>query len=247
VQQSPSSVYTLEPIGIVHSCYREKFGIPRQPGLATAATAFIELLPPFNRPEAVQGLEGFSHLWLQFIFHQTLAEGWRPTIRPPRLGGETRVGVFASRSTHRPNGLGLSVVKLKGIDTQQGKVILELEGSDLLDGTPIVDIKPYLPWADAVADAACGFAPEPPQMREVRFSPEATLACQDYEQLTGRPLATLVQQVLSQDPRPAYLQRRPGRSHGIQLWDRNVRWQAHDDHFLVTAIETVEMMYESPA
>ncbi|GAA4652286.1 tRNA (N6-threonylcarbamoyladenosine(37)-N6)-methyltransferase TrmO [Kistimonas scapharcae] len=247
MQQPSSSLYTLEPIGIIHSCYREKFGIPRQPGLATAATACIELLPPFNRPEAVQGLEGFSHLWLQFIFHQTLAEGWRPTIRPPRLGGETRVGVFASRSTHRPNGLGLSVVRLKGIDTQNGKVILELEGSDLLNGTPIVDIKPYLPWADAVAEAECGFAPEPPQIREVRFTPEATLDCEAYEKLTGRPLATLVTQVLSQDPRPAYLQRRPGRNHGIQLWDQNIRWQANDDHFLVTAIESVELLHESTA
>ncbi len=247
MQHPSSSVYTLDTIGIAHSCYREKFGIPRQPGLATAATAFIELLPPYNRPEALQGLDGFSHLWLQFIFHQTLAEGWRPTIRPPRLGGEARVGVFASRSTHRPNGLGLSVVKLKGIDTRDGKVIIELEGSDLLDGTPIVDIKPYLPWADAVTDAQCGFAPEPPLKRDVRFTQGAALSCQHYEASTGRPLQTLVIQVLSQDPRPAYLHRRPGRSHGIQLWDQNIRWQANDDHFLVTDIEPVELLHESTA
>ncbi len=110
----------IEPIGIIHSCFKEKFGIPRQPGLVDAAEATLQLLPPYNRAEAVRGLEGFSHVWLIFGFHATAEQGWRPTVRPPRLGGNARVGVFASRSTFRPNPLGLSVVRLTGIDCSGG-------------------------------------------------------------------------------------------------------------------------------
>src|SRR5690554_2613706 len=131
--------WSLDTLGIIHSCYQEKFAVPRQPGLAPSAQATLELLPPYNQPECMEGLEDFSHLWLTFLFHQNLEQGWKPRVRPPRLGGNQKIGVFASRSTFRPNGLGLSVVKLESIELQQG-VKLHLSGVDLVDGTPIVDI-----------------------------------------------------------------------------------------------------------
>ena len=229
--------YTLDPIGVIHSCYKEKFGIPRQPGLASHARARIQLTGACNCPEAVAGLEQFSHIWVQFLFHQTLAQGWRPTVRPPRLGGEKRMGVLATRSTHRPNGLGLSLVKLDGIVQKQGQVWLELSGTDLLDGTPVVDIKPYLPWADSAEHAQAGFAPEPPATTSVSFTPGALRQCAQYQQHTGYPLEPLIVEVLSQDPRPAYLKKRPREDYGVRLWDCNIRWRVTEEGFEVFAVD----------
>lgn len=229
--------FQFEQVGIIHSCYRQKFGIPRQPGIVTAAESELELLPPYNQENLVRGLEGFSHLWVHFIFHQTMDEGWRPTIRPPRLGGRQRMGVFATRSTHRPNPIGLSVVRLKGIESGNGRLILKLAEADLLDGTPVIDIKPYLPYADALPEAKGGFAPLPAVMAEVEFTEEAMAKCLKYEQRTGRTLIQLIQQVLGQDPRPAYLRDTTDRRHGSALWDVNVVWMSKGDHFLVTDLE----------
>jgi tRNA-Thr(GGU) m(6)t(6)A37 methyltransferase TsaA len=128
----------LQPIGIIHSCFKEKFGIPRQPGLVKSATATLELLPPYNVEEALRGIEEFSHLWIVFVFHQSVCETFQPTVRPPRLGGNTRVGVFATRSPFRPNPIGLSVVELKGVKG----TTLELAGGDFLDGTPVLSDPP---------------------------------------------------------------------------------------------------------
>ncbi|MGI9276266.1 MAG: tRNA (N6-threonylcarbamoyladenosine(37)-N6)-methyltransferase TrmO [Endozoicomonas sp.] len=229
--------FQFEQIGVIHSCYRQKFGIPRQPGIVTAAESELELLPPYNQENLVRGLEGFSHLWVHFIFHQTMDEGWRPTVRPPRLGGRQRMGVFATRSTHRPNPVGLSVVRLKGIESGHGRLILKLAEADLLDGTPVIDIKPYLPYADALPEAKGGFAPLPAIMAEVEFTEDALKKCQAYEQRTGRALIELIRQVLGQDPRPAYLRETTDRRHGSALWDVNVVWESKSDHFLVTDIE----------
>ena len=173
--------YPFRPIGLVRSCYTGKFGIPRQPGLVTAAEARLELFAEFAREEAFAGLEGFSHLWLLFVFHDAITEGWRPTVRPPRLGGRRKVGVFASRSPHRPNPIGLSAVEFRGFfrgfDREgggQGGLALRLGGVDLLDGTPVLDIKPYVPYADCLPLASSGFVPPPrDQEREVIFSPQA--------------------------------------------------------------------------
>ena len=165
-------MFSFEPVGVIHSCFKEKFGIPRQPGLAPDARAVLELLPPYNRAEAVRGLEGFSHVWLSFIFHACLGEPWKPTVRPPRLGGNRRLGVFATRSTHRPNPIGLSAVELEKIEAAPGRVLLHLKGVDLLDGTPVLDIKPYLPYSDNIPGALGGFAPEMPAAPfEVSFAP----------------------------------------------------------------------------
>lgn len=173
--------YPFRPIGLVRSCYTGKFGIPRQPGLVTAAEARLELFAEFAREEAFAGLEGFSHLWLLFVFHDAIDEGWRPTVRPPRLGGRRKVGVFASRAPHRPNPIGLSAVEfrgfVRGFDREgggQGGLALRLGGVDLLDGTPVLDIKPYVPYADCLPQASSGFVPPPTdQEREVVFSPQA--------------------------------------------------------------------------
>ena len=212
------------PIGIVHSCFREKFGIPRQPGLVPAARATLELLPPFNRPEAVRGLEDFSHLWLIFVFHGLPAGQWQPTVRPPRLGGHRRMGVFATRSPFRPNPLGLSAVRLERVEIGGGQVLLHLSGADVLDGTPVLDIKPYLPYADQVPDAFNRIADAPPVAVPVEWSDSALVQAQVHAQRLGEPLVELIEQCLAQDPRPAYQVPEPERRYGVLLWDVQVRW-----------------------
>ena len=236
----------LLPIGVIHSVFREKFGIPRQPGLVPAARATLELLPPYARPEAVRGLEDFSHLWLLFVFHGVPAGRWQPTVRPPRLGGNRRLGVFATRSTFRPNPLGLSAVKLERIVIRHGQVVLHLAGVDLLDGTPVLDIKPYLPYADCIAEAAGGFAAEAPALLSaVEFSPAAAGFCAAWR---GSDLRELITQILRQDPRPAYERADPiPRLHGMKLYNLDVRWEMRDGAVYVTNIVEREPDADSPA
>jgi len=222
-------------IGVIRCCFREKFGIPRQPGLVPAARATLELLPPYNQPAAVRGLEGFSHLWLVFVFHGVPAGRWQATVRPPRLGGNQRLGVFATRSPFRPNPIGLSAVKLDHIAVRQGQVVLHLAGVDLLDGTPVLDIKPYLPYADRILEATGGFAAQAPEAElTVDFSPAASGFCAAWSQGDLRDLIT---QILRQDPRPAYERANPApQRHGMKLYDLDVRWETRDGVAQVTEI-----------
>lgn len=230
--------FSFEAIGVVHSPFREKFGIPRQPGLVTSATTTLELLPPYNRLEAVKGLEGFSHIWISFVFHGVKRQEWKPTVRPPRLGGNERVGVFASRSTHRPNPIGLSVVELTGIDSSDGRVVLSLKGADLLDGTPVLDIKPYIPYVDAIADARSGFADTAPlPSLRVAFSAQAEQQCLGLA-VKYPELRQLICEVLALDPRPAY-QAESGREYGVNLYDLNIRFHVSGGNAEVLAIEAV--------
>lgn len=221
----PTAGYALQPIGLIQSDFPDKFGVPRQPGLAPSARAILTLIAPYNDPLAVRGLETFSHLWLSFLFHHT-PERWTPLVRPPRLGGNAKVGVFASRSPNRPNRLGLSLVELSAIETHGG-VRLHLSGCDLISGTPVLDIKPYLPWAEALPDARAGYAPAPPPQLAVRFSAaaEATLATR----ADAASLRQLIREVLAQDPRPAYRQGAETRVYGVRLRDVDVRFQARKD------------------
>lgn len=218
--------WPLRPIGWVASDYPDKFGVPRQPGLAPAAKTTLTLAAPFNDPLAVRGLDTFSHLWLTFVFHQTPGSArFAPLVRPPRLGGNRKVGVFASRSPNRPNRLGLSLVELERVATTGG-VQLVLGGCDLVDGTPVVDIKPYIPWLEARPEARAGFAPAPPPAVEVVFYPAACAAIE--RRADGASLEALITQVLRQDPRPAYRhgQAQPERVYGVRLRDVDVKFQA---------------------
>jgi tRNA-Thr(GGU) m(6)t(6)A37 methyltransferase TsaA len=235
--------FEFEPIGLCRSPYTDKFGIPRQPRLVTAAEARIELLAPYDREEAFAGLEGFSHVWLLFVFHQDCLEaGWRAQVRPPRLGGRDKVGVFASRSPYRPNPIGISAVAQHGLERQGKRLALRIAGADLLDGTPILDIKPYVPYADAIPDAEGGFANTPPQARfQVGFSEHAQrqLAEQDAD---GRlRLRALIEQVIAQDPRPGYMDRYPERREFVlQLYALEIHWWIDGQRALVTRMRPVQ-------
>lgn len=190
----------MKVIGYIHNGFEEKFGIPRQSGLADTE-AFITLVPPYNVPEAVRGLEGFSHIWILWDFsmaHDTKEEErWSPTVRPPRLGGNKRIGVFATRSPFRPNNIGLSCVKLDEIIFDERGPVLKVRGADLLNKTPIYDIKPYVPYSDSVPDARSGFAAEKPLTLDVCFE------CELPESLTIETKGD-IEKILAQDPRPAY-------------------------------------------
>ena len=232
-----NDTFTIEPIAICHSPFKEKFAIPRQPRLVPEAIGRLQMLPPYDDPSLVRDLEQFSHLWLMFMFHQNLEKGWTPTIRPPRLGGNKRVGVLASRATFRPNGMGMSAVALKGVETTGDKVEVIVSGIDLLDGTPIVDIKPYIPYSDAIDDATGGFADDAPEAgMSVAFSLQARQQCQQF---TDRypDLAVLIEKLLAQDPRPAYRKKDSGeQSYGVRLYDFNVTWQVTGGQTTVTDI-----------
>ena len=232
------SHFTFEQIGVIRSPWKEKFAVPRQPGLIEDGGGELHLLPPYNQQAAVRGLESFSHLWLLFVFHQTMEGGWRPTVRPPRLGGNARMGVFATRSTFRPNPIGMSLVELKGVRCQKGQVILELGSLDLVDGTPIVDIKPYLPFAEAQPDARAGYAQQAPDAAvPVTFTDEITHALTDLEKRYPM-LKRFIVEVLSQDPRPAYRkEEETGKSYAVWLLDFNVRWRVTPQGFEVYALE----------
>jgi len=221
--ENPYGEVRLAIIGVVRSCFSERFGIPRQPGLVSAALGRLDLVPPYNRREMVRGLEEFSHLWVQFLFHQTLSEGWKATIRPPRLGGRQRVGVFASRSPHRPNHLGLSVVKLEAVVEEKDGVALHLSGIDLLDGTPVLDIKPYIPYSDSPPEAFGGYAQGVPEKVDIVFRPAAQEFCHSSHATTGRDLEELIRQVVGNDPRPASQKGRKN-SFATTLWGIDVRW-----------------------
>ncbi|MGQ4276077.1 tRNA (N6-threonylcarbamoyladenosine(37)-N6)-methyltransferase TrmO [Pseudidiomarina sp. E22-M8] len=222
--------YSLEPIGEIQSPYAEKFAVPRQPGLVTAATATIVLDGDYAFPETTRGLDGFSHIWVLFLFHQNRAQGWQPLVRPPRLGGNQKIGVFATRSTFRPNGIGMSVVKLLGIEQQHQQTLLHVEGGDWVQGTPVIDIKPYVPYADALPQAKASFAQHAPtSTMPVVFS---TAAQRSIQQLNAAypKLEQLITQVLQQDPRPAYHQQKAtDKVYGVRLYDLNVQWQVKNN------------------
>lgn len=225
--------FTFQTIAHIETPFADKFGIPRQPNLAPHALGQIHLLPPFDRAEAVRGLEDFSHIWLSFVFHHTLGE-WHPTVRPPRLGGNQRVGVFASRSPFRPNSLGLSLVELDRIDTSNG-VVLHVRGVDLLNGTPIVDIKPYIPFAESHPDARGGFVQGAPAQLAVTFSANAAEQCAAHSAQFPH-LVALIEEVLAQDPRPAYAND-PERIYGVRLYQFDVKWCCDGSTATVVALE----------
>jgi len=231
--------FCFRAIGVIHSCFKEKFGIPRQAGLVPDARGTLELFEPFNRREYLEGLEGFSHIWLQYVLHAAAMASGRSKVRPPRLGGNQRVGVFGTRSNFRPNPIGLSLVTLEGITYDGGGARLRLKGIDLLDQTPVLDIKPYVPYADCCPEAVGGFAGERPEaVLTVRFANRVRAVLRPMCASEKRQLTRLLIQVLQLDPRPAYYgDRGKKKDFGMHLLDWNVRWQVADRTVTVTDLE----------
>lgn len=218
-------------IARIHTDYPEKFGIPRQSGVVPQAVGTVVFEPPYRNPDALRGIEGFSHLWLIWSFSRCEGHGFSPTVRPPRLGGNTRMGVFATRSPFRPNPIGLSCVTLQSValNTPDGPVLV-VGGADMMDGTPIYDIKPYLPYADCHAEATGGFAAQREEYRlQVVFPPalEARIHAQKRQALRG---------VLAHDPRPSY-QSDPDRVYGVAFAGHNVRFTVRDGTLTVCDVE----------
>ena len=224
---------SFSPIGRVVSPFDGKFGAPRQPGLVPSATGTIRFFPPWNQPEAFRGLEGFSHLWILFLADRIPAD--KPpsiTVRPPRLGGNTRLGVFATRSLFRPNPIGLSLVELRAIRVENGLASLEVGGLDLADGTPVLDVKPYLPYVESRPEATGGFASEPPEPVTVALASQAEAFLDAIASL--RPdFRPLLFETLAADPRPAYLGDATDREFAFELDGIRVEFRAAPDGGLV--------------
>ncbi|MGR6860937.1 tRNA (N6-threonylcarbamoyladenosine(37)-N6)-methyltransferase TrmO [Aliivibrio salmonicida] len=228
--------YHIDPVGFIQSPYKEKFAVPRQPRLAPSATSRLKLVGDANSPEAVRGIEQFSHLWLLFLFDQNLDAGWRPTVRPPRLGGNERIGVFASRATFRPNGIGMSAVELKGVVQEGNQTYLELGSVDLVDNTPIIDIKPYIPYSDSIPEALGGFAEKEPNVLDVYLSIEAQKSLVSHPQKSH--IEAVIKEVLGQDPRPAYKKGKADtKEYAVNLFDLNVKFIVDSNSITVTAID----------
>lgn len=218
----------IQPIGYVRSDFQDKFGIPRQSGRAPSLTARVVFYPPFTSEEAFREVEGFSHLWILFDFSATRKEGFSLTVRPPRLGGNKRVGVFASRSPFRPNHIGLSCVKLEKVERSQDGVSLLVSGADILDGTPVLDIKPYLPLADCIENATGGYSEQGENHRLKVECSEELLAQIPKEKRAG------LLECLADDPRPAY-KNEPERVYGMRFSDFDVRFCVNGE--ILTVIE----------
>ncbi|MET1256570.1 tRNA (N6-threonylcarbamoyladenosine(37)-N6)-methyltransferase TrmO [Aliikangiella maris] len=231
------NLFQFKPIGIIHSPYKQKFAIPRQPRLVKQIEGLLALTDEFSIEGILAGIENYSHLWITFIFHQTLSQGWSAKVRPPRLGGNDKMGVFATRSTFRPNPIGLSAVENLGHYQHEGKYFIRLGGIDLLDQTPIVDIKPYIPYCDAIPDAQAGIAQtQPSSNMPVSWSPQAIAFCK--QNIHSYPnLQTIVSDILQQDPRPAYKKKNIlPQNYSVYLYDLNIHWTIENQQTLVTHI-----------
>ncbi|WP_234041858.1 tRNA (N6-threonylcarbamoyladenosine(37)-N6)-methyltransferase TrmO [Persicirhabdus sediminis] len=226
----------IDTIATLRSCYGEKFGVPRQSGLVDEAWGKLIFEPHYRNPDAVRGLEGFSHVWLIYSFHHTFNKDgskreFQPTVRPPRLGGNEKLGVFATRSPFRPNPIGLSVVRLDRIELNSPKgPVLHLRGVDLVNGTPILDIKPYLPYADALPEASAGFAPDAPNQLEIKWE------CPIPKDFSSETIQ-LIENTLALDPRPPYqVNSANQREYGCLINGRNVRWMVQDNEIWILSI-----------
>jgi tRNA-Thr(GGU) m(6)t(6)A37 methyltransferase TsaA len=235
--------HTFTPIATLYTCFKEKFGVPRQMNLVPAAKGQLVFDPAFANMDAVRDLEKFSHIWLIFVFHQTRDKTWSALVRPPRLGGNKKAGVFATRSPFRPNPIGISAVKLEGVENSCDGPVLHLSGVDIVNETPVLDIKPYIPWADAIVRADGGFADKRPASRlQVIFSSEAQTQCRKMTKQIPN-LASLITQILENDPRPGY---RAGpttkdkKIYGIRLYDLDVKWQITDGIARILSLDPIK-------
>ena len=225
---------TIQVIARMKSDFPTKFGIPRQSGLVDSLRSTIVFEPEFRNPDALRGIEGYSHLWLIWQFSEAVRQQWSPTVRPPRLGGNTRMGVFATRSPFRPNNLGLSSVTLLGVEqTKEFGTVLHVGGADLMDGTPIFDIKPYIPYGDCHPDATGGFTDAAEDfLLDVKISDALISLLPEDKRQTALD-------VLSHDPRPSY-QRKPGRVYGLCFAGFDIRFTVEDK-----TLEVIEKLEET--
>ena len=221
---------SIQAIARIRSDFPTKFGIPRQSGLVEDLRSTVVFVPEYRNPDALRGIEEFSHLWLIWQFSQAVRQGWSPTVRPPRLGGNTRMGVFATRSPFRPNNLGLSCVRLLGIEhTREYGPVLHVGGADLMDGTPIFDIKPYIPYADAHPEAAGGFTDTAGDfLLDVDFPAELLSLLPEDKRAAALG-------VLSHDPRPSY-QHKPGRVYGLNFAGFDIRFTVEENRLIVQQV-----------
>lgn len=233
----------FEPIAVIRTPFTQRFGIPRQPGLVPEARGIIKFNNDPDFQHALKGLEQFTHLWIVFLFHSHGGNKWKPTIRPPRLGGKEKMGVLASRSPHRPNPIGLSAVKIEKIDASaKGGAEIHVSGVDLLDGTPVLDIKPYLPYADSIPEAGSGWAREEIKRTPVRFLEEALLKIEAAERNGDQNLKKLIEELLTIDPRPGFQRRElppeaehsQGKDFGLLVKTHDVHWRIENQAFVVT-------------
>ena len=224
----------IQVIARMHSDFATKFGIPRQSGLVEELRSTIVFEPEFRNPDALRGIEEFSHLWIIWQFSEAVRQGWSPTVRPPRLGGNTRMGVFATRSPFRPNNLGLSSVKLLGVEhTAEYGTVLHVGGADLMDGTPIFDIKPYIPYGDCHPEATGGFTDRAGEfLLSVEFPEELLKKLPEEKQDAAKA-------VLSHDPRPSY-QRKPDRIYGLTFAGYDIRFKVNEDTLTVVEVNCVK-------
>ena len=223
-------IETMKVIARIKSDFPTKFGIPRQSGLVESLISTIIFEPEYRNPDALRGIAGYSHLWIIWQFSEAVRSDWSPTVRPPRLGGNTRMGVFATRSPFRPNNLGLSSVKLLGVEhPEKYGTVLHVGGADLMDGTPIFDIKPYIPYGDCHPDATGGFTDKAGEfLLHVNF-PEKLL------QILPEDKRSAAVGVLSHDPRPSY-QRKPDRIYGLTFAGFDIRFTVNEDILTVTEV-----------
>lgn len=230
--------HTIEPIGYIQTPFKEKFGIPRQPNLC-AAKGTIVLNETLFSADSVNGLLSHSHIWLLFLFDQNIEKGWKETVRPPRLGGNKKVGVFATRSTFRPNAIGMSVVKLLSVEQVDKQLHIGVQGVDLVNNTPIVDIKPYIPYSDAIIDATSSLANnEPLQTLNVVFSLDAEASLKNLK--IKDETRKLIVDVLSQDPRPSYKKNKlDSKIYGITLENINITWQVTNEICEVVDVKAI--------
>jgi tRNA-Thr(GGU) m(6)t(6)A37 methyltransferase TsaA len=224
----------FDPIGFLESCFKEKFGIPRQSGLAKSAQAVIRLSAEKYR-NSLDGLEGFSHIWVIFVFHE--AHGSKLLVRPPRLGGAKKIGVFASRSPHRPNPIGISAVELDRIELKGKDLLIHIRGVDLLDGTPVLDIKPYIPYADSIPRALSGWADSARPRLKVSFTRTALAQCRGADPKGDRKLKQLIAEILREDPRPAF--QREDADYAFRLAEFDVHWVIEAGKARVTELKSL--------
>ena len=223
----------IQAIGHIENDYKEKFGIPRQSGLVQSMISRIVFEPEYRDINAVRGMEGYTHLWLIWQFSENMNAGWTPTVRPPRLGGNVRMGVFATRSPFRPNPLGLSCVELEKVELEEEGPVIYVKGADLMDGTPIFDIKPYVPYADSYPEAGSGFAGDVFEHHlKVEVSDEV------LQKIPENKVEALFE-ILAGDPRPGY-QRDPNRIYGMEYGDMNIKFHVKEDILEIIQVDISE-------